>query len=149
MNTADASDMTEIGLVGCVKTKIEEAAPPRKLYNSDYFEKMSSYSENYHDDWYMMSAKHGILEPDGEPIEPYNETLRNYTKAEKREWAEGIAKELADKGIVSEDVTIVIHAGKDYYEELVPLIQDQCADVEIPTEGLGIGEKKAWYKNRL
>lgn len=139
----------KIGLVSCVKTKRDEPAPPKNLYTSDYFEKMRAYAEQYHDDWWILSAKHGLLAPDGDPIEPYNDTLSGARVAKKRKWAEQVAEELDEQGVLSEDVTLVLHAGKDYYEELLPLIEESNVSVEIPTEGLGIGEKKAWYKERI
>ena len=141
--------MTEVGLVSCVKTKRDEPAAPKNLYTSDYFEKMRSYAEQYHDDWWILSAKHGLLDPDGEPIEPYDETLSGARVVKKREWAEQVAEELDDEGLLSEEVTLVLHAGKDYYEELLPLIEGRDGSVEIPTEGLAIGEKKSWYNERI
>ena len=139
----------EIGLVSCVKSKRDEPVTPKNLYTSDYFQKMRSYAEQYHDDWWILSAKHGLLDPDAQPIEPYDETLSGARVAKKREWAERVTKELDEEGLLSDDVTLVFHAGKDYYEELVPLIEDTGTSIEIPTEGLYIGEKKAWYKERL
>ena len=139
----------EIGLVSCVKTKRDKPVPPKALYTSDYFEKMRSYAEQYHDDWWILSAKHGLLDPDGDPIEPYDETLSGARVAKRREWAERVADQLDAQGLLSEEVTLVFHAGKDYYEELLPLIKETGVSVEIPTEGLGIGEKQAWYKERL
>jgi hypothetical protein len=139
----------EIGLVSCVKTKRDEPASPQDLYTSDYFEKMRSYAEQTHDDWWILSAKHGLLDPDGDPIDPYDETLSGARVARKREWAKHVAEQLDEAGLLSDDVTLVIHAGKDYYEELLPLIQESGVSIEIPTEGLAIGETKAWYKERL
>lgn len=139
----------EIGLVSCVKTKRDESVTPKNLYTSDYFQKMRSYAEQYHDDWWILSAKHGLLNPDAQPIEPYNETLSGARVAEKREWAERVTEELDEEGLLSDDVTLIFHAGKDYYEELVPLIEHTGTSIEIPTEGLYIGEKKSWYKERL
>jgi hypothetical protein len=135
--------MPEIGLVSCVKTKRDEPSTPKDLYTSDYFEKMHSYAEQCHDDWYILSAKHGLLDPEGEPIEPYDETLSGARVAEKREWAEKVAEQLDDEGLLSDDLTLVFHAGKDYYEELLPLIEGTGVSVGLPTEGLYIGEKKA------
>lgn len=63
---------SEIGLISCVKTKRDEPATPKDLYASDYFEKMRSYAEQYHDDWWILSAKHGLPNPDDEPIKPYS-----------------------------------------------------------------------------
>lgn len=139
----------EIGLVSCVKTKRDEPTTPKELYTSDYFKKMRSYAEQYHDDWWILSAKHGLLDPDGEPIEPYDETLRDARVAKKREWAEQVAEQLDEQGLLSEDVTLVIHAGKDYYEELLPFIEYTDVSIEIPTEGLDLFEKKAWYRERI
>ena len=84
----------EVGLVSCVKTKRDEPAPPKNLYTSAYFEKMRSYAEQYHDDWWILSAKHGLLDPDGEPIEPYDETLSGAKVAKEREWSVQVAEQL-------------------------------------------------------
>ncbi|MBX0305699.1 DUF6884 domain-containing protein [Haloarcula salinisoli] len=139
----------EIGLVSCVKTKQDQPAPPKALYTSSYFRKMRAYAEQYHDDWWILSAKHGLLAPDGPSIEPYDETLSGAPVARKREWADQVAAQLAEHGLLSEDVTLVLHAGKDYYEELLPRIEDSGVTVEIPTEGLAIGETQAWYNEQL
>jgi hypothetical protein len=139
----------EIGLVSCVKTKRAEPATPKGLYQSPYFEKMRSYAEQYHDEWWILSAKHGLLDPDGDPVESYDETLSGTRVAKRREWAEMLADQMEQEGLLSDDITLVLHAGKDYYEELLPLIRDTGVSVKIPTEGLGIGEKQAWYKERL
>jgi hypothetical protein len=56
--------MTKIGLVNCVKTKQDKPAAPKDLYISDYFEKMQAYAEQHHDDWFILSAKHGQFDPD-------------------------------------------------------------------------------------
>lgn len=141
--------MTEIGLVSCVKTKREEPTTPKNLYTSTYFEKMRTYSEQYHDDWRILSAKHGLLNPDDDPIEPYDETLTSSTKEEKREWSERVAQQLEDEGLLSGDITLVLHAGMDYYGELLPLLNKTSVTVEIPVEGLPIGERMAWYNEQL
>lgn len=139
----------EIGLVSCVKSKRTEPATPKNLYTSDYFDKMRSYAERHHDDWFILSAKHGLVDPDGDPISPYDLTLRDATTGEKRAWAKDVREGLKQRNLLEDGVTLVIHAGKDYYGELLTLLEEDAVSVEIPTEGLGIGEKKAWYKERL
>jgi hypothetical protein len=145
----DTGMTREVGLVSCVKTKRDEPAAPKDLYTSSYFEKMRAYAEQFHDDWWILSAKHGLIDPDGDPIEPYDETLSGARVATKREWSERVADQLDEQGLLSEDVTLAFHAGKDYYGELLPLIEDSGVATEIPTKGLAIGEKQAWYKERL
>jgi hypothetical protein len=139
----------EIGLVSCVKTKQDSPAPPGELYTSDYFQKMRAYAEQHHDEWRILSAKHGLLNPNGDPIEPYEETLSGAPVARRREWAEQVASQLDSAGLLAEDTTLVIHAGRDYYDELLPHLEGTPVNVEIPTEGMRIGEKKAWYKERI
>ena len=123
--------MTEIGLVSCVKTKREEPATPKNLYTSDYFNKMQAYAEQYHDDWWILSVKHGLLDPDGDPIEPYDETLSGARIVKKREWAEQVAEELDDEGLLSEEVTVV------YIEAVQCTSTEACVVAEIKDDMLG------------
>ncbi|WP_368276502.1 DUF6884 domain-containing protein [Halocatena pleomorpha] len=59
----------EIGLVSCVKTKQDSPAIPRDLYASSSYQKMRLYAEKEHDEWWILSAKHGLLDPNGPPID--------------------------------------------------------------------------------
>lgn len=54
-----------------------------------------------------------------------------------------------DVGLIDGDVTLVVHAGRDYYDELIPLIEDSVESIRVPTEGLAIGKTKSWYKENL
>ena len=66
----------DIGLVSCTKSKRDQAAPPKDLYDeSALFRKARAYVEQNHDGWYILSAKHGVPAPDSDPIEPNDETL--------------------------------------------------------------------------
>lgn len=140
----------EIGLVSCTKSKRESAAPPRKLYNpSSLFRKASTYAEMNHDDWYVLSAKHGVLSPDAPPIEPYDETLTGASIAEREAWATRTRRDLLDADLLGANVTLVFHAGRAYTEPLADAVVPQVEAVQIPTEGLPIGETLAWYNDRL
>lgn len=135
-----------IGLVNCTKSKREEAAKPADLYDeSPSFRKARAYCRDHHDAWFILSAKHHLLHPDGDPIEPYNESLTYATKAERRAWAEATFPQLQDAGLLHDGNTLVFHAGQAYYGELLPLLEDTPVEYELLTEGLGIGEKMAWY----
>lgn len=143
-------DRREVGLVSCVKTKRDEPTVPKDLYTSAYFQKMRRYAERAHDDWWILSAKHRLLDPDGPPIDPYEETLRNASPSERREWTTEVVAEMGEEELLGEPVVFVIHAGKDYYEHLVPKLEaHNGVKVEIPTEGLQIGKKLSWYGERI
>lgn len=141
--------MAEIGLVSCVKTKRDEPTPPNDLYTSDYFEKMRSYAEQHHDDWWILSAKHGLLDPDGPHIKAYDETLNGAAIDRKREWSQTVYNQLQDREILVDGNRLIFHAGRDYYDELLPLLEDTPVEIEAPTDGLQFGETLAWYNEQL
>ena len=140
----------EVGLVSCVNSKRDAAANPRDLYTSAYFEKMRNYADQAHDDWWILSAKHGLLHPDSEPIDPYDETLTTASVSDRKAWAENVATSLENEGLMHGDVALVLHAGNAYSEYLVPLLEaSDVSAVRNPTDGLRIGERMAWYNEHL
>ena len=135
----------EIGLVACTKSKRLIPSIPKELYMaSDLFKKKRKYCESYHQKWYILSAKHHLLYPDGPKINPYDDTLKGARKAIKEEWSRKVFNQLKERGLLKHK--LVIHAGQDYYKYLIPLLKKAGVDFEIPTAHLGIGKQKAWYK---
>lgn len=142
--------MTEIGLVSCTKTKLEQPAPPKELYRpSALFSKARKYCEQEHDDWYILSARHQLLEPDGSPIEPYEETLTGAKVDRKREWSKTVFDQLESTGLLEPKTILVFHVGKAYYEELLPLLEETDVTVRFPVDELMIGERLQWYNERI
>lgn len=140
----------EVGLVSCTKSKREKAAKPKDLYlESAFFRKARQYVEANHDAWYILSAKHYLLDPDGEPIEPYDETLSGASVDTKREWAETVFEQLREEGLLGDGNRLVFHAGRDYHEELTPLLSETSTEFSVPTDGLQFGETLAWYNDRI
>jgi hypothetical protein len=140
----------EIGLVSCTKSKRKQASKPSDLYmESVFFRKAREYVEANHDSWYILSAKHHLLDPDGPPIEPYDETLSNATVDKKREWSRTLFDQLQQKELLTGGNKLVFHTGRDYYDELLPLLDDVPVDTETPTDGLQFGETLAWFNERI
>ena len=140
----------EIGLVSCTKSKRDRATKPADLYmESAFFRKAREYVETNHETWYILSAKHHLLAPYGPPIEPYDDTLSGASVKRKREWAQTVFRGLQDEGLLSEENRFIFHAGRDYYDELLPLLEGSGVEVELPTEGLQFGETLAWYNEWL
>lgn len=113
------------------------------------FSKARQYCEQEHDDWYILSAKHQLLEPDGPPIEPYDDTLTGARVGRKREWSKKTFEQLESAGLLESDTVLVFHAGKAYYEELLPLLEETEVSIKSPVEGLMIGERLGWYNERI
>ena len=54
----------KIALVACVSRKTPGPLPAQDLYVSDWFRKASAYARRVADEWYILSAKHGLVSPD-------------------------------------------------------------------------------------
>ncbi len=135
----------EIGLVSCSASKREVPSRPKDLYmESALFRKSRRHCERNHDEWYILSAKHGLLDPNGPRINPYDETLTNAGVEAKREWGRDVADQLRGRELHTQ--ILVFHAGKNYYEPVLEALEE--LEYEIPTEGLGLGESLRWYNQR-
>ena len=136
----------KIALVACVKTKRSVASPAEDLYTSSLFKKASSYARQIADEWYILSAKHGLLDPDT-VIGPYEKTLRRMPVGERRAWARQVMAELED--MLRPDDRVVFLAGKRYRENLVDPVRQMGCRVEIPMEGLSFGQQLRWLNEQI
>lgn len=127
----------KIGLVSCSKSKRDEAAKPADLYmESAFFRKARAYVETYHDSWYILSAKHRLLDPDGSVIDPYDDTLSGASVDRQKKGAHTVLQQLQETNLLTDGNRLVLHAGRDYYDELLPLFDESPVEVETPTDGL-------------
>jgi len=116
----------EIGLVSCRRRRRTRRRRRGTLRTPALFRKARRYVEVNHGVWYVLSAKYNVLDPDGSPIEPYDETLNNAGVEERREWSRAVVGQLRGRDLLAEGNTLVIHAGKAYYEEFLPLLPTRC-----------------------
>ena len=136
--------------MGCVKRKLDRAAPARDIYASPLWRHRREYAERYGVPWFILSAKHGLLSPDTH-IEPYDLALADFSPAERRAWSQRVLDRLRDVTAVIAGMTIEVHAGKLYVEYgLERGLRQAGADVRRPLARIrGIGSQMAWYKEHL
>ena len=136
-----------IGLVGCVKTKLAHPAPAADLYTSELFLRRRAYVREHCDRWYILSAKHGLLDPARE-IEPYEQTLKDASAREKQVWSRQVMNQLYGRFNSLRGLAFEIHAGHDYFGfGLREALVAAGAHVEVPTEHLRQGEQLAFYQS--
>jgi hypothetical protein len=137
-----------IGLVSCTKAKLDRPAPAGELYApSALFRGARCYVERSCDRWFILSAKHGLVAPDRE-LEPYDQTLNDAGRAERKEWASGVLGELVDEFGDLRGQVFQVHAGSAYLRfGLLEGLLRAGAEVEDPAEGLSFGRRLAFYKN--
>jgi len=61
--------------VGCGKGKLDHATKARYLYTGSLFRKANAYCIANYDEWFILSAKHGLLDPN-DVIDPYDLSLK-------------------------------------------------------------------------
>ncbi len=98
-----------VGLVGCVKTKLDHPAPARDLYGSALFRGRRRYVESSCHCWFVLSTRYSVVSPD-------EETLRGKSTHAKRLWARSvvagdIVRELDQTGIGYGDTVFELHVG--------------------------------------
>jgi len=128
-------------LVSCVKQKLSAPTIARYLYQSRWFRKARRFAESTAAPWFILSARHGLTDPDTW-LEPYEQSLHDATPAERSRWATKIAGELRAR-FDPDHTAIEIYAGAVYRRELVPLLRYYGFTVTTPLQGLGIGEQMA------
>ena len=130
-------------LISCAKTKRNTPSAAKDLYQSDLFRSMRCYAEENTDSWYILSAKHGVLQPDT-IIEPYEKTLNQMTKPERMAWAEEVQKTVVD--LIAPGGMVTMLAGERYRENLISFLEAHGHHVAVPMAGLPLGMQLRWLK---
>lgn len=136
----------DLCLVSCVSKKQVHPAPAKELYISDWFMKVRTLVETQGWPWFILSAQHGLVDPDKE-ITRYKKTLNTMRAAERRAWANDVMRAL--EGRLDGVRSVVVFAGEKYREFLVPEMQRRGVQVHVPMEGLQIGKQLAWLNDRI
>lgn len=131
-----------VALVSCVKQKRGEACRAEKLYTSALFAKASTYARAVADEWYILSAKYGLVRPD-DVIEPYEQTLNEASAAERRAWAERVHGQMREVQLFEGEPKLVWLAGAKYRADLAKRLRGVVQ--VMPLEGKRIGEQLQWY----
>ncbi|HXF71491.1 MAG TPA: hypothetical protein VNO79_02645 [Actinomycetota bacterium] len=138
-----------IGLVGCVKSKRARPAPARDLYTSPLFRGARRFVEWSCDRWFVLSAEHGLVAPE-RVLAPYERTLTTASQEERRRWVERVLEQLErELGPDLSPHAFEVHAGSAYLDHgLARGIEERGGRVERPLQGLGLGARLAFYKER-
>jgi hypothetical protein len=128
-----------IALVACSAAKLGHAAPARELYTSQLFKKAAAYAQRTADEWFILSAEHGLVHPDT-ILEPYDTKL---TAGSTKAWAARTREQLESELNRGGAFELVVLAGKHYRTAVEGL---ECT---VPMQGLGIGQQLGWLTQQL
>jgi hypothetical protein len=132
-------------LVSCVGRKLTAPARAREMYASEWFKKARAFAEAHGDRWVILSAKHGVVDPDTE-IAPYERTLATMPVAERRAWADRVLASLHPR--LSGIERVVVFAGERYREFLLDPLRKLGVELDVPLAGLPIGKQLQWFGAR-
>jgi len=121
----------QLYIVACVATKPPHRAAACDLYRSDWFVKARAYVEQRRAPWLILSALHGLIDPNA-MIDPYELTLNNLSTADRHMWGCMMAQQLGSVSATYRSCDIVLFAGR----------------ASVPMEGLGIGEGRGICASR-
>lgn len=79
--------------MGCGRAKRDVPAPASDLYASRGFRLRAAYAEQEADQWFVLSAEHGLVGPD-EWISPYDLNLADTPGAYRRAWGAWVVARL-------------------------------------------------------
>lgn len=134
-----------VGLVGCVKTKLEWDAPAEDLYASPLFRGRRARVERTCDRWFILSAKHRLLRPK-DVIAPYDLSLASFSDADRRRWSAAVLEDLhAQLGALA-GFEFEIHAGHEYRNYGLRDGLDRAGALSVcPVAGLDLGGQLRYY----
>lgn len=136
-----------VGLVGCAKSKDGSARPARELYASRLFRSSLLYAERTTDETYIVSAFHGLVQPD-DILAPYDHALSETGKRARLAWGVRVVDALAARlpGLLPE---LVILAGHAYAFPIQSYAKVRGWTTDTPLARLAVGERLAWLKREL
>jgi hypothetical protein len=80
-------------------------------------------------------------------LAPYEQTLNTMGIASRRAWARGVQVEMDHQ--MPNAKHIVVFAGQRYREFLMEYFRSRGTTVEVPLEGLRIGEQLSWLGHHV
>lgn len=147
MDRDPAACRERIGLVGCVKSKRNHATRAEDLYTSPLFAGRRRWVERTCGRWFILSAKYGLVAP-GQVVEPYDETLANKSRSDRRAWSQSVITDLQSQLHDLGAYAFEVHAGSNYCAfGLRDRLVHAGATVEAPTCHLTLGKQLALYRH--
>jgi hypothetical protein len=101
---------------------------------------MRRYAEANAERWYILSAKHGLLDPLA-IVCPSEMTLKKMAVAERNEWSICVAE--AIKKVAPNGCRLLILAGVSYRAGLAALLRKDY-EIVVPMAGLSFGAQLHW-----
>jgi hypothetical protein len=125
-------------VIGCSGEKSSAASPAVTLYRSRRFHASIRWAERVGAPWVVLSAKHGILDPDA-IIDPYDVHLSNLTAEEQTAWAEKAAESLRLR--TAESAKLVFLCDDVYTRPVAKCLRPAGRHCFTPLDGVAVADQ--------
>ena len=121
-------------------------AHAEQLYTSTLFKKSREWAMENCDEWYVLSAKYGLVRP-SKRVEPYEKTMKEMSISARLQWAGRVYRMMGQAGLLREGVIFIWLSGRDYKNDLSELLKKY--QQEDPMEHRRMGERLKWLNLAL
>ncbi|NHJ04524.1 MAG: hypothetical protein EAX90_06855 [Candidatus Heimdallarchaeota archaeon] len=114
------------------------------MYTSPRFYWIKKYAISNSKQWYILSAKYGLLKPN-DIIEPYDVQLSTLTKKQLEKWVENTVNSINKKININDKVLFI---GDDFYYDALKLkLKEKGYSFQSFMYGKSLDEKISFIKN--
>lgn len=131
----------KIALISCVKTKAAKPCQAKDMYISPLFKYAYRYAKQHADKVLILSAKYGLLQ-ETDVISPYEKTLNNMSKRERKIWTIKVLSQLASQADIDNDHFLIL-AGGGYRTYLCQKLKHYT----VPLANVSFGNQLKFYKS--
>lgn len=134
-----------LALVSCTGPMRAQPSRARDVFLSPLFKELCAYAEREADAWFLLSAEHGLLDPET-VITPTATGISRKDSAARREWARLVIEQLTPHLSGVERVLVLANARAR--EFLLDFLSREGREVEVPMDGLSLGEQLQWLRKQ-
>ena len=120
-------------LIGSSGATAAEPVRVADLFQSAGFTRAREHAVSAGMPWFVLSAKHGLLEPD-DVVAPYDLELGDSSTVYRSAWGEWVAAQLGERVQLS-GATVEVHGGVDFAQPLRQPLARRGAALELPLPG--------------
>jgi hypothetical protein len=121
-------------LVGSSGAVADGVQPASRLFRSSGFARARGYAESSGHPWFVLSAKHGLLDPD-DVVGPFDVLFGDQSLTYRTAWGEWVVAQLADRVRLT-GTTVEVHGGVDFAQPMRTPLARRGAGLEIPLPGM-------------
>jgi hypothetical protein len=107
--------------------------PVAALFRSPGFASARAHAERSGLPWFVLSAKHGLLDPD-DVVSPYDVQIDERSASYRAAWAEWVVAQLSER-VALDGVTVEVHGGVDFAQPLRQPLSRRGAALDLPLPG--------------